>query len=411
MATVTAPPLQDGERQDFADRATGGMSGLNPFVGLRLRDILATAQQIGVQAMRHPALVLEQEAALTRDLVSIFSGSAAPSPPQGDKRFADATWRDNSVYRSTLQSYLAVRNALTGFVDRSALDEKSKERAQFVLSLVTDAMAPTNTLLGNPAAIKKIVDSGGTSLVTGLKNILTDTLTNRGMPAQVDKAAFEVGKNLATSPGAVVFRNEVLELIQYAPATPNVYARPQLIVPPQINKFYIFDLSKGKSLVDYLVKHEFQVFVVSWRNPTLAQRNWDMDTYVAALLEAIAAIRDITGSADVNLHGACSGGMTISALLGHLESRGENVVHAATLMVAVLDSMADSQMGLFVTPEVVAAAKQNSTARGVLAGEEMGRVFAWMRPNDLVWNYWVNNYLLGNAPPAFDILYWNNDAT
>ncbi|AUT66397.1 alpha/beta fold hydrolase [Paraburkholderia terrae] len=411
MATVTAPPLQDGERQDFADRATGGVSGLNPFVGLRLCDILATAQQIGAQAMRHPALVLEQEAVLTRDLVSIISGSAAPSPPQGDKRFADATWRDNSLYRSTLQSYLAVRNALTGFVDRSALDEKSKERAQFVLSLVTDAMAPTNTLLGNPAAIKKIVDSGGTSLVTGLRNILTDTLTNRGMPAQVDKAAFEVGKNLATSPGAVVFRNEVLELIQYASATPNVYARPQLIVPPQINKFYIFDLSKGKSLVDYLVKHEFQVFVVSWRNPTLAQRNWDMDTYVAALLEAIAAIRDITGSADVNLHGACSGGMTISALLGHLESRGENVVHAATLMVAVLDSMADSQMGLFVTPEVVAAAKQNSTARGVLAGEEMGRVFAWMRPNDLVWNYWVNNYLLGNAPPAFDILYWNNDAT
>jgi polyhydroxyalkanoate synthase len=411
MAIVKVPQLQDGERQDFADRATGGMSGLNPFVGLRLCDILATAQQIGAQAMRHPTLVLEQEAALARDLVSIFSGNAASTPPQGDKRFADAAWRDNSVYRSTLQGYLALRNALTGLVDRSALDEKSKERAQFVLSLVTDAMAPTNTLLGNPAAIKKVVESGGVSLVAGLKNILMDTLTNQGMPAQVDKAAFDVGKNLATSPGAVVFRNEVLELIQYAPATPNVYARPQLIVPPQINKFYIFDLSKGKSLVDYLVKHEFQVFVVSWRNPTLAQRNWDMDTYVAALLEAIAAIRDITGSADVNLHGACSGGMTISALLGHLESRGENVVHAATLMVAVLDSMADSQMGLFVTPEVVAAAKQNSTARGVLAGEEMGRVFAWMRPNDLVWNYWVNNYLLGNAPPAFDILYWNNDAT
>ncbi|KAA0998777.1 alpha/beta fold hydrolase, partial [Paraburkholderia panacisoli] len=351
------------------------------------------------------------EAALARELVSIFSGNSASTQPQSDKRFADAAWRDNSLYRSTLQGYFAVRNALTGFVDCSALDEKSKERAQFVLSLVTDAMAPTNTVLGNPAAIKKVVESGGASLVAGLKNLLTDTLTNQGMPAQVDKAAFEVGKNLATSPGAVVFRNEVLELIQYAPATPNVYTRPQLIVPPQINKFYIFDLSKGKSLVDYLVKHEFQVFVVSWRNPTLAQRDWDMDTYVAALLEAITAVRDITGSADVNLHGACSGGMTISALLGHLESRGENVVNAATLMVAVLDSVADSQMGLFVTPEVVAAAKQSSTARGVLAGEEMGRVFAWMRPNDLVWNYWVNNYLLGNSPPAFDILYWNNDAT
>jgi polyhydroxyalkanoate synthase len=411
MAAVKAPPSQGGERQELADRATGGMTSLNPFVGVRPCDILATAQQIGAQAIRHPALLLEQEAALARELVSIFSGNAASTQPQSDKRFADATWRDNPLYRGALQGYVAWRNALTGFVDRSALDEKSKERAQFVLSLVTDAMAPTNTLPGNPAAIKKVVESGGASLIAGMKNLLTDTLTNRGMPAQVDKSAFEVGKNLGTSPGAVVFRNEVLELIQYTPATPNVYARAQLIVPPQINKFYIFDLSRGKSLVDYLVKHEFQVFVVSWRNPTLAQRDWDMDTYVAALLEAITAVRDITGSADVNLHGACSGGMTIAALLGHLESRGEHVVNAATLMVAVLDSMADSQIGLFATPEVVAAAKQNSTARGVLAGEDMGRVFAWMRPNDLVWNYWVNNYLLGNPPPAFDILYWNNDAT
>jgi polyhydroxyalkanoate synthase len=190
-----------------------------------------------------------------------------------------------------------------------------------------------------------------------------------------------------------------------------VYARPQLIVPPQINKYYIFDLSKGKSIVEYLVNNEFQVFVVSWRNPTGEHRDWDLDTYVAALIEAIQAVRDITGSADVNLHGACSGAMTISALLGHLASRGEKTVNAATLMVAVLDNINQSQLGLFSTPEAVELAKQNSMAKGVLAGEEIGRVFAWMRPNDLVWNFWVNNYLLGKAPPAFDILYWNNDTT
>ncbi|SAL84660.1 Poly-beta-hydroxybutyrate polymerase [Caballeronia terrestris] len=396
---------------DIAASAADGMLGPNPFVGLRPRDILATVQQVGAQAMRQPALVVEQEAALARDLMAVLGGSADCKPPQGDKRFTDPAWQDNALYRMTMQSYVAWRHALTGFVERSALDARSKERAHFLLSLFTDAVSPTNTLLGNPAALKKIVDTGGASLLGGMRNLVADMLQNQGMPAQVDKTAFKVGENLATSPGAVVFRNEVLELIQYAPATEHVYARPQLIVPPQINKFYVFDLSEGKSIVDYLVKSEFQVFAVSWRNPTAAQSHWDLDTYVSALLEAIAALRDITGSDDVNLHGACSGAMTISALLGHLASRGDHAVHAATLMVAVLDNTADSQLGLFATPEAVAAAKQNSTSKGVLAGEEMGRVFAWMRPNDLVWNYWVNNYLLGKAPPAFDILFWNNDAT
>jgi len=209
----------------------------------------------------------------------------------------------------------------------------------------------------------------------------------------------------------VVFRNDLLELIQYAPSTSDVYARPHLIVPPQINKYYIFDLSPGRSIVEFMVKSGFQVFVVSWRNPTPAQRSWDMEAYVAALLQAIEAVRDIADSEDVNLHGACSGAMTMSALLGHLAAKGDRLVNAATLMVAVLDSTADSQLGLFATPEAIAAAKQNSAGKGVLEGREMGRVFAWMRPNDLVWNYWVNNYLMGNPPPAFDILYWNNDTT
>ncbi|HTR05258.1 MAG TPA: alpha/beta fold hydrolase [Paraburkholderia sp.] len=411
MATTTEHPSRSKQATDIATRAPYGMPGPHPFVGLRSSDILATAQQIGAQVLRQPALLVEQEAALARELISVLCGSSPCTPAQGDKRFADPAWQDNSWYRITMQGYFVWRNAFTRFVDRSALDAKSKERAQFVLSLISDALSPTNTLLGNPAALKKLVDSGGASLVGGVKNLVMDMLENQGMPAQVDKTAFELGKNLASSPGSVVFRNEVLELVQYTPATAQVYARPQLIVPPQINKFYIFDLSEGRSIVEYLVKSEFQVFAVSWRNPTAAQRQWDLNTYVAALAEAIAAVRDITGSDDVNLHGACSGAMTISALLGHLANCGEKTVHAATLMVAVLDNSAESQLGAFVTPETIVAAKQASTARGVLAGEAMGRVFAWMRPNDLVWNYWVNNYLLGKTPPAFDVLYWNNDTT
>jgi polyhydroxyalkanoate synthase len=411
VAVVIENMARGDEQDGFVASATEGMAAPNPFVGLRPGDLLMTAQQIAAHAVTHPALLLEQEAALARDLIPVLCGSAKYAPPKGDRRFADSAWQESSLYRIASQAYFAWCHALSGFVDRSALDDKTRERARFMLSLFTDALSPTNTLIGNPAALRKLVESGGASLLGGLKNLATDLLNNQGMPAQVDKSAFAVGENLATTPGAVVFRNEVLELIQYAPATGQVYGRPQLIVPPQINKFYVFDLSKGKSVVDYLVKNEFQVFVVSWRNPTAAQSHWNLDTYVGALNEAIAAILDITGSDDVNLHGACSGAMTIAALLVHLASRGEKTVNAVTLMVAMLDHHADAQISLFATPEAIAAAKQSSMARGVLAGEEMGRVFAWMRPNDLVWNYWVNNYLLGNAPPALDILYWNNDTT
>jgi polyhydroxyalkanoate synthase len=231
------------------------------------------------------------------------------------------------------------------------------------------------------------------------------------MPAQVDKQSFRIGENLAVSPGAVVFANDVLELIEYAPATAAVHARPHLIVPPQINKYYVFDLSPGKSIVEHLVRAGFRTFAVSWRNPTADQRDWDMDTYAGALVDAIDAVREITGSADLNLHAACSGAMTVSALLGHFAAKGERPVHAATLMVAVLGAHEGSQLGLFATPETIAAAKRASAAKGILDGRDMGRVFAWLRPNDLVWNYWVNNYLLGQPPPAFDVLYWNNDTT
>jgi polyhydroxyalkanoate synthase len=382
----------------------------NPFVGLRPEDLASTAHQIGTQCVQEPALLLEQQTQLAHDLLRVFAGTAS-APPARDRRFADREWHDNPLFRMPLQGYLAWRDAAAGFVSRSVMDARSKERAHFFTSLVFDALAPTNMLLGNPAALRETFESGGLSLLSGMTNLLTDALTNQGMPSQVDKGAFRVGKDLAKTPGTVVFRNDILELIQYTPVTAKVHARPQLIVPPQVNKFYVFDLASGKSIVEYLVGQEFQVFMVSWRNPTAAQREWNLDTYVAALIEAIHAIRDITGSDDVNLHGACAGAMTMAALMGYCASRGEKLVHAATLMVSVFGLDEQSQLGLFATPEAVTTARQSSQARGVLDGEELGRVFAWMRPNDLVWNYWVNNYLLGKAPPAFDVLYWNNDTT
>jgi polyhydroxyalkanoate synthase len=310
-----------------------------------------------------------------------------------------------------LQSYVAWTNALQGFVDRSALDDRTKDRARFAVSLMTDALAPTNTLLGNPAVLKKTWEERGQNLVNGLKNLVDDINNNGGLPSQVDKKAFAVGDNLALSPGEVVFRNPVLELIQYSPTTDTVYERPHLIVPPEINKFYVFDLSPGKSMVEYMVAHGFQMFAVSWRNPTAEHRDWGMDTYVAALQEAIAAVRDITGSSDLILHAACSGAMTAAALAGHLAASGDASIHAMVMMVAVLGQASEGTLGLFATEETTAAAKLKSQSSGVLDGMEMNRIFAWLRPNDLVWNYWVNNYLMGNPPPAFDVLYWSNDST
>ena len=227
---------------DIAAHAAEKMPGPNPFLGLRLSDILLTLGEIGGQAVRTPMLALRHETQLAGSLLSILAGTKDFAPPKGDKRFDDAAWHANPFYRMYMQGYLAWSNALDRFAADSGLDPVARERARFVLSLMTDALAPTNTLAGNPAALKKAIDSGGKSVLEGFKNLLADMTTNQGMPAQVDMKAFQPGRNLGLSPGAVVWRNEVLELIQYEPATGEVYARPQLIVPPQINKFYVFDL-------------------------------------------------------------------------------------------------------------------------------------------------------------------------
>jgi len=411
MGAMENPAVDRDAPQQLIDTATEGMLGPNPFIGFRPQDIAAAFQEIAQQALVHPVMVLEQEAALLRELMAIVSGTSKLAVTPGDKRFTDPAWQHNPLYRICLQTYLAWTSSLAQFVDQSRLERRTKQRARFAASLVSDALAPTNTLLGNPSALRATFERCGGNLVAGLRNMLADVATNGAMPAQVDKSAFKVGVNLALSKGAVVLTTPVLELIQYAPAGACVHARPHLIVPPQINKFYFFDLAPGRSIVEHLTRSHFQVFVISWRNPMVAERDWDMHTYVAAIREAIDAISDITNSPDVVVHAACSGAMTATVLAGVLAARREPLIRAMTLMVAVLGGSPDTQLGLFSTPEAIAAAKLETARKGVLEGGEMSRVFAWMRPNDLVWNYWTNNYLMGNPPPAFDILYWNNDTT
>ncbi len=398
---------------DLREQAAQNTLAANPLVGVRLEDILDSAGLVFGQMLSSPGVATREYLRFVTELGRIATGSSDLAPAAKDKRFADPAWKDSAIYRAVAQCYLAWGGALNHFVDEAKLDKRDAERARFVVSLWIDAMAPTNSILGNPVALRKFVETGGASFIRGLENLTRDLARNGGLPAQVDKNKFAVGKNLATTPGAVVYRSPVLELIQYRPMSDELYARPLLIIPPQINKFYVFDLAPEKSIVQFALKGGLQTFAVSWKNPTAKESDFGLDTYVRALEEAVDIIRDITGSDDVNVWGACSGGITMSAFLANLAARSEAKVHSATVAVCLLDMAAtqDTAAGIFITPTSVVAAKQASQLTGVLEGQELARMFAWMRPNDLIWNYWVNNYLLGNAPPAFDILYWNNDTT
>src|SRR5262249_11114340 len=262
-----------------------------------------------------------------------------------------------------------------------------------------------------PAARRRAGGTSGASLWSGLRHLAADAVHNGGLPSQVDRRPFRVGANLAVTPGQVVFRNDVLELLQYRPTTPTVRERPLVFIPPQINKYYILDLAPGRSLIAYAVAQGFQTFAVSWRNVTPAQREWGLGAYVAALRDATDAAREIAGSPRLNVIAACAGGITTATLLGHLAALGDERVSAATFLVTVLDTSVPSAVGTIVSEKPVAAAIRRSGKRGVLRGADLARAFALLRPNDLIWSYWVGNYLLGGEPPAFDILYWNDDAT
>ncbi|WP_460045965.1 class II poly(R)-hydroxyalkanoic acid synthase [Pseudomonas sp. S2_H01] len=381
------------------------------ITGLRGRDLFSTLRNVALQGLKHPVYTARHALALGGQLGRVMLGDTPHQPHPNDTRFSDPTWTHNPLYRRGLQAYLSWQHQVRHWIDDSELSDDDRSRAQFIFALLNDALAPTNSLL-NPLAVKELFNSGGTSVVKGLSHMLDDFMHNNGLPSQTTKDAFEIGRTLAVTPGAVVFRNELLELIQYKPMSEKQYARPLLIVPPQINKYYIFDLSPTNSFVQYALKNGLQTFIISWRNPDVRHREWGLSSYVEAAEEAMNVCRAITGAREVNLMGACAGGLTIAALQGHLQAKRQmRRVSSATYLVSLLDSQIESPATLFIDEQTLEAAKRRSYQRGVLDGRDMAKVFAWMRPNDLIWSYWVNNYLLGKAPPPFDILYWNNDST
>jgi poly[(R)-3-hydroxyalkanoate] polymerase subunit PhaC len=370
---------------------------------------VATAKLAARLALR-PRRVAQRAGDLGRDLAAAASGRSEAVPDKGDRRFTDRAWQQSWLLRRLLQGYLVTARTVNGLISDAELDWRSERQARFAANNVLDAVAPTNFPWSNPVVMRETIDQGGANLARGARQFLRDFSRPPRLPASVDTSKFEVGGNLAATPGAVVLRTEVFELLHYKPQTEQVRTIPLLFVPPTINRYYILDIAPGRSMVEYLVRDGQQAFVMSWRNPDTAQGHFDMDTYAQAVLEARDAVAEISRQAAIHVNAACSGGIITAAAVGHLQAIGElSDVAGLTLLVCAIDSTRAMDAEALVTKEIAAAAVAESARRGYLDGQALGGVFAWLRPNDMVWNYVVNNYLLGKEPPAFDILYWNQD--
>ena len=364
--------------------------------------------------LAEPRALAEQTARVAAELAKIALGVSDVTVPTEDKRFADPAWTENPLYRRWAQSYLLWADAVERLASspRVPADWRREARTRFAAELITDAAAPTNVLLGNPAALKRAFDTGGASLLRGVRNAVRDLTQHAGMPSQVDPGPYKVGENLAATPGAVIYRDDLFELIQYAPATPRVCARPVLMIPPQVNKHYFLDLAPGRSLVEYLVGRGMQYFTLVWRNPGPENGDWGIDDYAAAQLRAIDVVRDVSGSDELGLMGVCAGGLTTGLMLGHLAATGDaGLVSSATYAISMIDSRYPNPMAMLATDRFRSEVEQDAAAGRVYDRDRIGRAFAWLRPNDLVFGYLVNDWLLGESPPAFDILAWNNDGT
>ncbi len=387
----------------LTDAAIGMLRRVNPGgSGLRLAAALAG----------RPGMVAGRGRRLLGELARIAAGASQVQPSRRDRRFADPGWAGNPLLRRAMQAYLAAAESAEGVIADAGLSPADADRIGFVMTNLIDAMAPSNNPLLNPAALKAAVDTGGGSAVTGLRHFVSDMAAAPRVPSMVEPDAFEVGVDLAITPGSVILRTPVFELIQYRPVTAAVRQVPLLIVPPTINKFYIMDLAPGRSLAEYLAASGVQVFMISWRNPDARHAAWDFDIYGQAILDAMDASARVTGSEQTALLGTCSGGVISAMVAAHLAHAGQqHRIAALTLMVTVLDQAQAGLASAVISERTARMAAAASKARGYLDGRSLAEVFAWLRPNDLIWNYWVSNYLLGGKPPPFDILFWNADTT
>ena len=359
-----------------------------------------------------PGAVIRRVSQLTADLAAIAAGSSEIEPPRRDRRFTDTAWKGNPMLRRTVQTYLALGKTAEGLLEDADLDWKDNTKLTFVLMNLIAASAPSNNPFLNPLAWKAFIDTGGLSLVRGARAFAGDMASAPHIPKMVEPDAFTLGKDIAITPGAVVSRTDIYELIQYKPSTPTVHQYPLLMVPPMINKYYITDLAPGRSMLEYFVSQGYQVFVISWRNPTADARNWDLNTYGGAMVDAMQTAREITKSPKVNVIGLCAGGILSSMVSAHLAAIGQlDQISTLALGVTLLDMTRAGTTISLMSEGTADVSKLASRVKGYMDGSSLAEVFAWLRPDDLVWSYWINNYLQGKPPPPFDILYWNADTT
>jgi polyhydroxyalkanoate synthase len=377
----------------------------------RLLPDLSTVK-LAARLAAHPAATASHLSTLLTELVRIGWGASDLAPGARDRRFTDPAWAANPLLRRVLQAYLATGNTIDQLVEEGRLGWRDNQRARFLADNLVQALSPSNFPLVNPASAKAAIDSAGLNFARGGLSLMRDMATPPRVPQMVDESAFTIGENLAVTTGAVVLRTEVFELIQYAPQTPSVRRVPLLFVPPTINKFYVLDLAPGRSWIEHLVQSGQQVFVLSWRNPDARHADWGLDTYIQAVIEALDGIERICRTERTVLTGACSGGILTSLVAARLAATGGlGRLAGIALAVTVLDFRRAGLPAAIGDRYLAAAATAMSRKRGYLDGRLLAEVFAWLRPGDLVWHYWVNNYLLGRKPPAFDVLFWNADTT
>jgi polyhydroxyalkanoate synthase subunit PhaC len=407
--------------------AAGGQSGpggTGTSGSVDMKSVSDAFQELFLRMLDDPAKLFAAQAQLWQDYLSVWQNALAraggaevdpvATPDRGDKRFRDEAWAEHEVFDLVKQSYLVTARWLTGTVRNvEGLDDKTAQKVDFYTRQFVDAMAPTNFLLTNPTALKATVESRGENLVRGFQNLLDDLERGDGLIRITDAEAFELGKNVATTPGSVVFQNELIQLLQFDPTTDEVYRQPLLIIPPWINKYYILDLRPENSFIKWATERGYTVFVVSWVNPdgSLAERDFE-DYMRDGPLAAIDAIERATGERQVSAIGYCIGGTLMAPTLAYLAAKGEDRVANCTFFATQVDFAAPGELSVFIDERQIASLEEVMERQGgVLDGAQMATTFSMLRSNDLIWSYVVNNYLMGKEPPPFDLLYWNSDAT
>lgn len=407
-----------GDGAPFSPLSTDAPAGLDGAEGVALsaalgadpQGLLKAWGQVTADALRQPMLLWELGLRLQTDLAGIWFGDRA-AQASADKRFQDEAWAKDPLFKRMRQSYGAWVSALDGWLEKSGLEGLERQRAQFVMDAAKDLFAPVNQPL-TPETLKAMQDSRGASLGRGLRNFLDDLQHNHGYPAVADRKAFTLGEDVAATPGAVIFRNELFELIQYNPSTAEVRKRPLLYVFSQVNRFYLGDLTPDRSLFRELVQAGVQVFAMSWRNPEAKHANWSLDTYAEGVITALDVVRSVTRQRKVDVIGLCAGGTTAAAAAGALQAQGDDWVNSLSLFVSILDNRpGDSDFNLFVTDQSVAAQKAAVRRQGMMRERDILEMFAMLRLDESIFSFMRANYFRGEAPLAHPLLFWSMDYT